>query len=386
MEDKILDLSTQANTHQEVINGYKKELIDMVREAVLEIAKENGAQQAFQDYCSTRKNLQNFNDTIKALLQTRSSISNNYGLSYRFYAYKNSWKRWLDWRKDKALRPIVISRSKGEEESRKYIDNKKKELTTSVNEDFLSTIFFKAIEKTKDPKKQLNIWLYSFRKEYIKESILDALKRFISKNYRDEINLLLLYFFWPDTWKRVRKYKENLKKEVKRQKERLMTGIPGKLGLLPSLSKENVSLEDCISKTRLLKHLDLIPSKNEDKKNSLLEFIKTEREDLENIKNEIEVLETTGKGIEPLHKESEIEKVEDKIVKEICDKCGHEEIVLVYVKITDFAGCIQYQYICHQEYLLDGLGISEAGDIDFRYCLNCGKIQGEFPRPFPNRF
>lgn len=71
-----------------------------------------------------------------------------------------------------------------------------------------------------------------------------------------------------------------------------------------------------------------------------------------------------------------------------CDKCGSDRIMQINGKTSD---CCWVKFPEGREYdgyVLGGLGISKSdsgGDyIAFDYCLDCGKIQGEFPIPQEN--
>lgn len=60
-------------------------------------------------------------------------------------------------------------------------------------------------------------------------------------------------------------------------------------------------------------------------------------------------------------------------------KCGSKRIISVSGKCSDM--CVLAYYgteICG--YVPQGVGISNNEDyLDFSFCLDCGKIQGEFP-------
>jgi len=65
----------------------------------------------------------------------------------------------------------------------------------------------------------------------------------------------------------------------------------------------------------------------------------------------------------------------------IC-KCGSDRIITVSGKTSDMFGC-DYGTIQYNGYVPEKIGITDGegcGDyIGFSYCLECGKIQGNFP-------
>ena len=63
-----------------------------------------------------------------------------------------------------------------------------------------------------------------------------------------------------------------------------------------------------------------------------------------------------------------------------CDKCGSERVASVTGKTSDM--CYFYEGKNERHgYVPLGVNIDKGSDdyISFMYCLNCGKIQGEFP-------
>jgi hypothetical protein len=66
----------------------------------------------------------------------------------------------------------------------------------------------------------------------------------------------------------------------------------------------------------------------------------------------------------------------------MCDnsKCDSDRVALVCGKTSDMFQ-FQYKDIDHDGYVPEGLPIGgKYGDyIDFDFCLECGKIQGNFP-------
>jgi hypothetical protein len=65
-------------------------------------------------------------------------------------------------------------------------------------------------------------------------------------------------------------------------------------------------------------------------------------------------------------------------------KCGSDRIVNVSAKCNDmcdvstYADCV---YRSTDGYVKRDMGIGGGDYIEFSYCLNCGQIQGTFPRP-----
>lgn len=65
-----------------------------------------------------------------------------------------------------------------------------------------------------------------------------------------------------------------------------------------------------------------------------------------------------------------------------CDKCGSDRIIQVNGKTSDLFDC-QYKNKDYQGYVPKGIIIGDDGCygdyIRFSFCLDCGKIQGNFP-------
>lgn len=65
-----------------------------------------------------------------------------------------------------------------------------------------------------------------------------------------------------------------------------------------------------------------------------------------------------------------------------CDNCGSGRVATITAKCSDLF-CFSYNDIDYDGYVPDDLGIADEsgyGDyVEFSYCLECGKIQGEFP-------
>jgi len=63
---------------------------------------------------------------------------------------------------------------------------------------------------------------------------------------------------------------------------------------------------------------------------------------------------------------------------ELCDKCGSNRLLEVSSKCSDRCYLTTYQ-VDYCGYVPDDIGIGGGDYIYFEYCLECGKIQGEFP-------
>lgn len=63
-----------------------------------------------------------------------------------------------------------------------------------------------------------------------------------------------------------------------------------------------------------------------------------------------------------------------------CDKCSSDKILSAFGKCNDCAN-VEIKSIGYSEegYLPQGLGIGGGDYIEFRMCLDCGKVQGSFP-------
>ncbi len=68
-----------------------------------------------------------------------------------------------------------------------------------------------------------------------------------------------------------------------------------------------------------------------------------------------------------------------------CDKCESDRLLTVYVQGRD-THSLEYQGKDYQGYMEEGLGLrGNYGDaIQFKLCLDCGKVQGKFPIPEQN--
>ena len=61
-----------------------------------------------------------------------------------------------------------------------------------------------------------------------------------------------------------------------------------------------------------------------------------------------------------------------------CQRCGARRIVFIALEADDMATATIGDHRVENDYLPIDMGI---GDIEFRYCLNCGQIQGTWPVP-----
>ena len=63
-----------------------------------------------------------------------------------------------------------------------------------------------------------------------------------------------------------------------------------------------------------------------------------------------------------------------------CQRCEHDTVMSVCGK-TSVMFSAQYQDSEYDGYVLNGFNISDgSGDyIQFKMCINCGQIQGQFP-------
>lgn len=61
-----------------------------------------------------------------------------------------------------------------------------------------------------------------------------------------------------------------------------------------------------------------------------------------------------------------------------CISCNSERIISLTGKTSDCFG-FTYKDKEYDGYVPDNIGIGSSDYIEFSYCLNCGKIQFEFP-------
>lgn len=63
-----------------------------------------------------------------------------------------------------------------------------------------------------------------------------------------------------------------------------------------------------------------------------------------------------------------------------CQRCNSERVIDIYGKTSDLFGASisEKEY---EGYVPFDLGVGGGDDISFRYCADCGQIQGTFPLP-----
>ena len=62
-----------------------------------------------------------------------------------------------------------------------------------------------------------------------------------------------------------------------------------------------------------------------------------------------------------------------------CQRCGAVALVVVVGKTSD--GCfMKHLHREYDGYVLRDMGVGEGDYLEFGFCVNCGQIQGEFPR------
>jgi len=66
----------------------------------------------------------------------------------------------------------------------------------------------------------------------------------------------------------------------------------------------------------------------------------------------------------------------------MCDACGGNRILSVYAKCSDRC-VVHFKEHSNEGYVPNDLPIGGGDDIEFEVCLDCGKVQGEFPVPDP---
>jgi len=61
-------------------------------------------------------------------------------------------------------------------------------------------------------------------------------------------------------------------------------------------------------------------------------------------------------------------------------KCGSARLMQIQAHCSDcFDARYNNQKIDYSGYVPSGLNIGSSDDVEITYCLDCGKIQGEFP-------
>ena len=63
-----------------------------------------------------------------------------------------------------------------------------------------------------------------------------------------------------------------------------------------------------------------------------------------------------------------------------CDKCKSTRLLEITSKVSDRCN-VESKEKEHYGYVPSDIGLGGGDYVEFDYCLNCGKIQGEFPLP-----
>jgi hypothetical protein len=61
-----------------------------------------------------------------------------------------------------------------------------------------------------------------------------------------------------------------------------------------------------------------------------------------------------------------------------CQRCGKKRVARVDIEAEDMASVEMGEFNLSDDYLPNDMGI---GTIEFDFCLECGQIQGKWPRP-----
>lgn len=67
-----------------------------------------------------------------------------------------------------------------------------------------------------------------------------------------------------------------------------------------------------------------------------------------------------------------------------CQTCGTLSVVQVCGKTSDLC-CMNHLHREHDGYVLRGMGIGEEDYLEFSFCVNCGQIQGTWPKKIHGR-
>lgn len=70
--------------------------------------------------------------------------------------------------------------------------------------------------------------------------------------------------------------------------------------------------------------------------------------------------------------------------EDICQKCNTVAIVQVSSKASD-RNWFRHLHREHDGYVLRDMGIGSGDYVDFSFCINCGQIQGEWPKKIHGR-
>lgn len=67
-----------------------------------------------------------------------------------------------------------------------------------------------------------------------------------------------------------------------------------------------------------------------------------------------------------------------------CDKCGSERVLSVQAKCSGQFSA-RFSDLSHCGYVPTKIGLGDDEDyVDFDYCLECGQLQGTWPKEFPD--
>ena len=69
-------------------------------------------------------------------------------------------------------------------------------------------------------------------------------------------------------------------------------------------------------------------------------------------------------------------------MKKPCKNCSSEKIVIIQAHCCD-SFCAGMNKQMYYGYVPSELRIGGGDDVGFKYCLDCGMIQGNFPATFP---
>lgn len=65
-----------------------------------------------------------------------------------------------------------------------------------------------------------------------------------------------------------------------------------------------------------------------------------------------------------------------------CDKCGSDRILGVGAKCSDMC-TVDFNGVDQSDYVPRDIGLGGGDYLEFDVCLECGKVQGEFPLEDP---
>lgn len=66
-----------------------------------------------------------------------------------------------------------------------------------------------------------------------------------------------------------------------------------------------------------------------------------------------------------------------------CQRCKSDRIVSVQAKCSDYCFA-EYKGASRDGYVPSDIGLDGGDDVNMKYCLECGQIQGEWPLPEPD--